>query len=302
MPSARAEPRTSARREVVVLSLVVLLCLVWGSTWWGIRLCLEVQPPLWSAAMRFALASVLMVMLAPALRRLENAPAPPRWLWITSGLTNFAGSYGIIYVVEQHLPSGIAAVLWSIFPLLMAGSAVLFLGERLRARQTVGFVVSFAGIVVVSSGDLGGGTADLGNALVLLLSPVLAAVGTTLVKKFGSGTSSVLLNRNGMILGALLLAAAAALREDPTTIEWTTNGVLALLYLAAFGTALTFGVYFWLLRTAPASLMATISFVTPILAMLLSALVGDGVLLPRDWAGAALAAIGVALVVVKVRR
>lgn len=285
-----------------MLSLVAVLCLVWGSTWWGIRLCLEVQPPLWSAAMRFALASILMVMLAPALRRLENAPAPPRWLWITSGLTNFAGSYGIIYVVEQHLPSGIAAVLWSIFPLLMAGSAVLFLGERLRAIQVVGFVVSFAGIVVVSSGDLGGGTADLGSALVLLLSPVLAAVGTTLVKKFGSGTSSVLLNRNGMILGALLLAVAAALREDPTTIVWTTNGVLALLYLAAFGTALTFGVYFWLLRTAPASLMATISFVTPILAMLLSALVGDGVLKPHDWAGAALAAIGVALVVVKVRR
>lgn len=302
MPSARAESPTPAHRELVVLSLVVVLCLVWGSTWWGIRLCLEGQPPLCSAAMRFSIASLLMLLLSPMLRRLENAPPPPRWLWITSGLTNFAGSYGIIYVVEQHLPSGIAAVLWSIFPLLMAGSAVLFLGERLRPRQALGFAVSFAGIVTVSSGDLGGGDAEIGSALLLLTSPVLSAIGTTLLKKYGSGTSSVLLNRNGMMLGAVLLASAALVRENPATIVWTTNGVLALLYLAAFGTALTFGIYFWLLRTAPASLMATISFVTPVLAMLLSAAVGDGVIGAGDWAGAGLVALGVALVVVRAKR
>ena len=302
MPSARAESPTPAHRELVVLSLVVVLCLVWGSTWWGIRLCLEGQPPLCSAAMRFSIASLLMLLLSPMLRRLENAPPPPRWLWITSGLTNFAGSYGIIYVVEQHLPSGIAAVLWSIFPLLIAGSAVLFLGERLRPRQALGFAVSFAGIVTVSSGDLGGGDAEIGSALLLLTSPVLSAIGTTLLKKYGSGTSSVLLNRNGMMLGAVLLASAALVRENPATIVWTTNGVLALLYLAAFGTALTFGIYFWLLRTAPASLMATISFVTPVLAMLLSAAVGDGVIGAGDWAGAGLVALGVALVVVRAKR
>ena len=302
MHCAPPEPRTTARREVVVLSLVALLCVVWGSTWWGIKLCLADQPPLCSAAMRFWLASVSMALLAPLLRRVETGPPPPSWLWITSGVTNFATTYGIIYVVEQHMASGIAAVLWSIFPLLMAASAVLFLGERLRARQLLGFVVSFAGIVVVSAGDLGGGTATLGSALLLLVSPLSSATGTTLVKKFGSGTSSVLLNRNGMLLGAALLSVAALLAEDPAAIVWTTNGVLALGYLAVFGTALTFGVYFWLLRTAPASLLSTISFVTPILAMLLSALVGDGELALRDWAGTALVATGVALVVVRARR
>jgi drug/metabolite transporter (DMT)-like permease len=243
-----------------------------------------------------------MALLAPRLRRAEAGPPPPVRLWAASGATNFAGSYGIIYVVEQHVPSGIAAVLWSIFPLLMAASSVLFLGERLRARQVLGFVVSFAGIVTVSSGDLGGGSAHLGAALLLLVSPLLSATGTTLVKRFGSGTSSVLLNRNGMVLGAMLLSVTALLREDPAAIVWTTNGVLALLYLALFGTAFTFGVYFWLLRTAPASLLSLISFVTPILAMLLSALVGDGTIEPRDWLGALLVVGGVALVVVRSRR
>lgn len=301
MRSDPSSPPPVPGRSVVPL-LVALLCVVWGSTWWAIRICLEVQPPLLSAAMRFWIAGLVMVGLSPLLRRVEHAPPPPRWLWIVAGFTNFAGTYGTIYVAEQFVPSGISAVLWSIFPLLMAGSATAFLGERLRGRQVAGFLVSFAGIVVVSSGDLGSGRDNLGAALLLLTSPFLSALGTTLVKKYGSGASSVLLNRNGMLLGASLLTIAGAWREDPYAIAWTTRGVLALAYLAVFGTTLTFGVYFWLLRRAPASMMSLISYVTPILAMLLSAVVGDGAIAPGDWVGAGLVVAGIALVVARFRR
>jgi drug/metabolite transporter (DMT)-like permease len=99
-------------------------------------------------------------------------------LWITSGLTTFAGSYGVLYAAETVVPSGIAAVLWSIFPLLMAGSAVLFLGERLRARQLAGFLVSFLGILTVFSGALESiGQQSLGWLLLVLASPVVSAAG-----------------------------------------------------------------------------------------------------------------------------
>ena len=74
----------------------------------------------------------------------------------------------------------------------------------------------------------------------------------------------------GNLLGAVLLSLAAFVGEDPLAMAWTWRGALATLYLALFGTALTFGVYFWLLRTAPASMMSLISYVTPVLAMLLS--------------------------------
>jgi drug/metabolite transporter (DMT)-like permease len=178
-----------------------MLCLVWSSTWWVIRICLEEQPPLSSAAVRFVIAGLAMAVVTPYLRKRENAPPPPPWLWIVCGITNFGAGYGILYCAETVVPSGIAAVLWAIFPLLMAGSAVCFLGERLRGRQWLGFAVSFAGIVSVFGSDLGG--IEPGNirfAWLLLLSPVIAAIGTTLVKKYGSQTSSVVLNRNGMRL------------------------------------------------------------------------------------------------------
>ena len=282
---------------------VAFLCLVWGSTWYAIRICLEVQPPLCSAALRFLIAGLAMAAIAPLLRQREAVPPPPAWLWLLTGVTNFAGSYGILYVAQTVVPSGVAAVLWAIFPLLMAGSGVLVLGERITKRQFAGFLVSFAGIATVFGGSLGGiEPAQVGFAWLLLLSPIVSATGTTLVKKYGGGTSSVLLNRNAMLFGAVLLTIAAFVGEDPLAMPWTWRATLATLYLAVIGTSMTFGIYFWLLRTLPASRLALISYVTPVLAMLIGTAVGDGTVDTLAWIGTALVVFGVALVVKKVAR
>ncbi|MFK7740146.1 MAG: DMT family transporter [Planctomycetota bacterium] len=289
-------------RELRFALLIGLLCVVWSSTWWAIRICLEEQPPLSSAAVRFVLAGLAMAAVAPRLRKLENAPAPPTWLWLVFGLTNFAGGYGILYFAETVVPSGIAAVLWAIFPLLMAASAVTFLGERLSPRQWLGFGVSFAGVLSVLSSDLGGIAPDqLGYAWLVLLSPLVAAIGLTIVKKYGSSCSSVTLNRNGMLIGAAALLLCAFVREDPLALRWTPRVLIATGYLAIIGTAMTFAIYMWLLRTAPASMLSLINYITPVLAMLLGAAVGDGALDAFAWLGAALVTAGIALVVTKNR-
>lgn len=299
MPTATDSPP----RTRLVPFLIVLLCAIWGSTWWAIRLCLAAQPPLSSAALRFVLAGLAMAIATPHLLRLDPKPAPATWLWLATGTCSFAGSYGVLYVAERVVPSGIAAVLWAIFPLLMAASGVFVLGERLRPAQLGGIVVSFLGILTVFGGDLGAdGARDpnlLGMALLLLLSPCVSAIGTTLVKKFGQGTSSVLLNRNGMLFGALLLAVVAFTFESPLAMRWTLPTTVATIYLAVFGTTLTFGAYFWLLQRVPASRLAMISYVTPVLAVVLGVIVGDGTADRWLWLGTALVVIGVALVVQK---
>jgi drug/metabolite transporter (DMT)-like permease len=282
----------------VVRLLVALLCLVWGSTWWAIRISLEDLPPCTAAAVRFLLAGLLMCGVASALRRNERAEPPPAWLWVSMSAGNFALSYGVIYLTETVVPSGIAAVLWAVFPLLMAVCGRLFLGERLAARQALGFVVAFAGTVTLYLGDLGGDrAAALPYALLLLLSPVAAAAGTTLVKRHGSHTSSLLLNRNAMLLGGVLLAAAAVAFERPAAAVWTTRAVVATLYLAVVGTVLTFGLYFWLLRWSSASQLSLIAYVTPCLALLFGWALGDGALDAVTLLGAVAIAAGIALVV-----
>lgn len=283
-------------------ALITLLCAIWGSSWFVIRYGLPGMPPLTLAAVRFWLAGLAMAVAAPVLQRREGQPRPPRWLWLSCGATNFALSYAILYRAEMVVPSGIAAVLWGVFPLLMALSAVWFLGERLRRAQVLGFVTAFGGIVAVFAGDLGGiGREQLPWAAFLLLSPLVSAVGTTLIKKFGSHCSSVLLNRNGMLVGALLLTALAFLTEAPLQVAWTARAMLATVYLAMFATALTFGVYFWLLRTVPASQLSLVSYVTPVLAILLGEALGDGSAGLEVWLGTALVVVGIALCVVRPR-
>ena len=297
VPSIR---QAETRRNLINFALITVLCLAWSSTWWAIRICLEEQTPLSSAAVRFVIAGITMAAVTPKLRKWENAPPPPTWLWALCGITNFGAAYGILYCAETAVPSGIAAVLWAIFPLLMAGSAVCFLGERLSVRQWLGFAVSFAGIVTVFSGDLGGMSEhNVGYAWLLLLSPVVAAFGTTVVKKYGSKHSSVILNRNGMLLGAAMLLVAAFVREDPLNITWSLRVTVTTVCLAVFGTTMTFGIYFWLLRTAPASMLALINYVTPVLAIVLAHLVGDGSHGTMTWVGAGCVVIGIALVVRK---
>lgn len=260
----------------VVNALVVVLCLTWSSTWWGIRITLEELPPLTAAGVRFLLAGIVMVAVTARWRRREEGKSPPVWLWVTMGVANFAAPYGVLYWAETSVPSGIAAVLWSIFPVLMAIAGHTMLGETLRFSQMCGFGVAFLGVVAMFAGDLGGAGVQQGHALVLLLSPLAAAIGTTLVKRHGPACSSLELNRNGMLLGAALLCASGLLFEDPDPSAVGVRAIVATVYLALIGTCLSFGLYFWLLRWAQANRMSLIAYATAPLALLFGWLVGDG--------------------------
>jgi drug/metabolite transporter (DMT)-like permease len=284
----------------VVGVLVAVLCLIWSSTWWAIRVGLEDLPPLTAAAARFLLAGVLMIAVARLLRGREAGATPPLWLAGTMAACNFAISYGILYYTETTVPSGIAAVLWAVFPVLMALSGHWFLGERLTPRRAAGFLVAFGGVVTMYLGDLGGDRAAvLPHACLLLASPLAAAVGTTVVKRHGSAYSSLLLNRDAMLLGGAALAVAALLLEHDAPRAFTARAVGSITFLAVIGTSVTFGIYFWLLRSSQASRLSLVSYVTPCLALLLGWAVGDGTLDLPTLGGTALIASGIALVVAR---
>jgi drug/metabolite transporter (DMT)-like permease len=278
---------------------IALLCLLWGSTWVVIRGGLDDLPPFTSAALRFAVAGAVMALVTPLLRAREGGTRPPPWLWLFLGAGNFALSYGIVYVTELHLPSGLVSVLWGVFPMLMAILGHFWLpGERLRAIQCWGFLLGFAGLIVLLALDVPSfGPRAVVAALVLLISPLVSAVGTALVKRHGAGTSSVLLNRNAMLLGALLLGVSALTMERDAPRNWTPQALFSVVYLAVPGTVLTFGLYFWLLRTTDANRMSLIAYVTPVIAVLLGSLVRGESVTATMLAGATLVLLGVVIVV-----
>ncbi len=230
---------------------------------------LDDLPPLTSAAVRFVVAAAGMAVLAACLARREGGESPPLRLSLVLGTTNFALSYAIVYWSETRLPSGLVSVLWAVYPMLQALLGHRYLpGERLGGAQFLGFGLGFLGVALLFVTDLrsiGPGAAPAGG--VLLLSPLVVALGTTYVKKHGAAVSSLRLNRDGMALGAAMLGIAALLAERGAPVRWTRGAVLSVLYLAFVGTVVAFGLFFWLLRHAPANRLGVIAYVTPAIAL-----------------------------------
>lgn len=281
-----------------VLLLTALLCLIWGSTWVVIKNGLEDLPPLGSAAARFTLAAALMSLVGALFAAREGGSRPTLLLSLVLGCLNFAGSYGIVYWTEARLPSALVSVLWAVYPLLQAVVGHLFLpGERLAPAQGLGFGLGFLGVAALFATDLQGlGPEAIPAGAVLLCSPLLSALGTTFVKKHGAGTSSILLNRNGMWIGAAGLWAAALVSEGGAGFHWTGQALFTVAYLAVLGTVVAFGLFFWLLRHSPANRLSVIAYVTPAVALVLGVLVRQEPIGPWTLTGLAGILAGVFLV------
>lgn len=285
--------------RALTTGLVGLLCVIWGSTWFVIQAGLRDLPPFTSVGVRFIIAAIVMTGLAALLSKRESGVAPRPLLWVSLGTLNFAASYSIVYWSETQLPSGLVAVLWSIYPMLMAICGHFYLpGERLKAGHWVGFTLGFLGILLLFQTDLralGPGAVPMGAFL--LLSPAVTAIGTTIIKRYGEHSSSLLMNRNALYLAAALLAGPMLLLEGDAEVEWTTQAIAATTYLAVIGTVVTFGLFFWLLRHTPAYLLGLIAYITPVVALTLGWLLGGEQVTVFTLTGLGLVLLGVVFVV-----
>lgn len=292
-----APPSAPAPGPVTVALAVALLCAIWGSTWIVIKAGLRDLPVLTSAAARFSLAALVFVGLAPLLHRREGGERPARWLAATMGTLAFAVPYGIVYTVETVIPSGLTSVLWAVFPMMTAVLAHVWLpGERLGARQWLGFSVGLGGVGVLFLTDLRGiGPSALAAGGLLLLSPLAAALGQVILKRHGKQTSASLLNRDGMLVGAAGLWLVALPLEQQSTAVLSPSAIGSVAYLGLVGTVVAFGIYYWLLRWVSASRLSLIAYVTPAIALWLGWGVGDEPLAGSTIGGTALILLGIAL-------
>jgi drug/metabolite transporter (DMT)-like permease len=285
------------QRPAVVYGLMAMLSVVWGSTWLVIAKGLHDLPPLTGAAARFVLAGLTMAIIAPLLARREGGGKPPFGVVLVQAIFQFAGNYALVYWVETVLPSGLVAVLWATFPLMMALTGhFVTRSEALFGRQWLGLVIAFFGVVALFWTDVATvGPNALGMGLVLLLAPASVTLSTTLIKRRAAGASSFLLNRDSMLVGAGLLVVLALVFERGSTVRITPTAIASVVYLAILGTIVTFGAYLWLLRSTPAYRLSLVSYVTPVFALALGAIFAGEPLHLSTLSGTALVLLGVML-------
>jgi drug/metabolite transporter (DMT)-like permease len=275
-----------------VVSLYCLLIVIWSSTWVAIKIGLEDCPPLLGAGIRFVAAGVVLLAFAVASGRSLRTD---RTLAAILALMPFALAYGLVYWGEQHIPSGLAAVLFGVLPLYTAVLSAAFLPDApLRGRLIAGVLVALGGLALAfaESADAGGGGLALAGAAALAVSPLGASVGNVSLKLRAASLDAVPLNGWGMLGGGLLLLVASAVGESWGEAAWSADAMGSIAYLALIGSAVPFVVLTVLLRHITAQAMSFLAMLLPFGALVFGATLYSEEITVRALAGAALVAVG----------
>ncbi len=270
-----AQPQHAPGR-LVILATFALLVLIWGTTFAAVRVGLLGIPPFTALAMRFVLASAILLVSGRVLGVRLGRTRQERMLWLVLAFFSFGISYAIVYWCEQWVPSGLAAVLFATFPLFVAIFAHFTLKEERLARwQIAGALAGFTGVAVIFSEDFAllGGPHVARASGVMLLSPLASAVSLVSVKRWGKDVHPLSLSAVPMGMAAGVMAALAWALERHRSISLDRVSVGIVLYLALFGSAVTFSLYYWLLRYVTATRLSLIAYLTPLIAVGVGALV-----------------------------
>lgn len=280
--------------KLKIVSLYAAICFIWGSTWLGIKLGLDGVPPLLGAGLRFTFASVLFFSLIVSKKiPLRLAREDFHLIAMVGGL-NFGISYGGVYWSEQYISSGLASVLFCVYPFFVALLAHYgFHLEDLNLRKIAGIAVGFAGIVVIYADQVQTSVGSIKGLITLLVSTLGSSLSLVYLKKHGRELNTLILNFYSMLFGAGLLLLAAVLLERGQSVHWSQKNILALLYLTVFGSVIAFTIYFYLLKHLKATQMSFVTLIYPVLALLLGAWVLGERVSNRIVMGAALVLIGI---------
>ena len=299
MSGARLNSPDGKPGRAALLSAFAVMCLVWGTTWKVIQIGLEGIPPFTGVSLRFAISALVLLVLSAALGVKLGRTRRERALWWINGLLSFTISYGVVYWAEQWVPSGLAAVLFATYPLFVAVlGRVLLPSERVSRRELAAILVSFGGVVVIFLDDFTalGGSQVSRAAAVMLISPMAAAAGSLMVKRWGAGVHPFSLTAVPMAITAGITGAIALATERTRDFHWNSVSIGALLYLALLGSVVTFTLYYWLLAYLPVKRLALVVYIIPVIAVLIGITQGEP-LTGQILAGSAIVLAGVGLAV-----
>jgi drug/metabolite transporter (DMT)-like permease len=283
-----------SRREVAAF---VALTAIWGTTWAAIRVGLTGIPPLAGLAARFLLAGAILLAIAVARGVPLGRSALERRLWWVNGLATFLVPYTVIYWAEQWVPSGLSSVLFSTFPLWVVVLGLWILPhERASGARRAGVALGFLGVAVLFSEDftrLGGLHVRL-PAAVLVAGAAVSASGSLAMRRWGGGVSPLSLTAIPMLGTGLATGLGALWLERDRPWNFGPAAVAATVYLALFGSAVTFTIYFWLLKRRTAMTASLVSYTAPVVAVAVGTLAFDEPFTLRSAIGAVLVLAGVA--------
>jgi drug/metabolite transporter (DMT)-like permease len=270
-PDTRLQPPGKSRTETVKLVLAfVAIYFIWGSTYLAIRYAVETIPPLVTACLRQAVAGA--ILLGWALGR-GFRPTAGNWIaGLIIGALFFLIGHGSLHWAQQYVSSGLAALLIATEPLFILALTWLAGRQRMSRLSVLGLALGLFGVALLAAGELTTTTMSLVGVVAILVSSLSWSVGVVVSPRLRLPSDPLGRTAIPLLCGAGELLVAAWVTGEAGALEWShvsLRSTLGLAYLIVFGSVIAFTSYTWLLQRCPATLVATHTYVNPLVAVLL---------------------------------
>jgi drug/metabolite transporter (DMT)-like permease len=268
-PSQR---RAAIPNRLAVIAAFASLYVIWGSTYLAIRFAIETIPPLYTAGLRHLCAGAILLVWCIA-KKLK-----PTWAQIKAGfvlgLLFFLIGHGSLHWAELHVPSGLAALLIAIEPIIVfALSSLVQRSWKVNATLLAGVFLGLAGVALLLGRSLLVSTAGMAwGGIAILLGATSWAGGIVYSRRSKLSGSPLLLSALSLLSGAVLLLTTGTLLGEYRDFSFaavSARSWWALAFLIVFGSVIAFTAYNWLLEHYSPTLVATHTYVNPIVAVLL---------------------------------
>jgi len=250
---------------------------------------------MFSAGVRFSLASIFIFILMRVKNLSLQTDKLSIRLYLLMGFFSFVIPFGLVYWAQQFVPSGMAAVLFAVYPFwIVIFSHIRIPSDFIGFFKIFGTVLGFAGIVIIFSDSFVG---DISNYLIgmfaVVLSGIMQAWIAVSIKKFGHHLHPLSMNIIPMAIAGISMLLIAFFTEDLSTLKFNQNAYISILYLAVFGSIVTFTSFYWLIKRVNLVILSLVAFITPIVALILGYFLYNEVLSTRHFVGSALVLTGV---------
>jgi drug/metabolite transporter (DMT)-like permease len=303
--SSHLRTRQNVTNPTSLWSALVIVYVVWGSTYYAIKVVAESLPTFGPPALRFGVAGLILaagLTLRKGIRVLRIT-----WRQLGSsvvvGILLLGAANGLVVLAESpgySFPSGVASLVIALVPLILVVFRA-FTGDRPSRRTIAGLALGLVGLAVLFlPGSAGGGSIPLLGGLLLLVSALTWATGSFAPRWLSMHPNPFVSSVYQMLAGAAVLALVAVIRREPA--PWGVPDVpvsawIAMAYLVIFGSLVAYTAYVWLLQNARISLVSTYAYVNPVVALAFGTIFAHETLSLRVIGAAATVLAGVALVV-----
>jgi drug/metabolite transporter (DMT)-like permease len=266
--------------------------LIWGSTFLAIRIGNDSLPALWACTLRFALAAILLngILFATGGRWPKGEALRGSALY---GLFEFGISMTLLYWGEKVVPSGLAAVIYAICPVVAMIAARLMGMEELNPVRLGAAVLALLGVAVIFWREFIQGGSAMGMAAIFVAAVAAPIAGLFLQR--GERPNAIASNAVGTVLALPIALAFSFALGERHPIPSTPAEIFPVVYLALMGSLGAFVIFAWLMHHWRATTVSFLGVVVPVIAVILGSIVRKEALAPGSAVGAIVVILGVTI-------